>query len=303
MPPARPFRLLALLTLIALAAAAAYVLAALAGWLGTLPGSDGERPLPTRVNLAGLDSSGRPFSAYAAVDPALVPALEAASGLTAPDPLAVIVPNVPPVGIYLPATGNTQFELPTPIPTATSALLPPPKPTWTPTPTLTPTATATPVDTLVPSETPIPVPPTFTPFLAPTLEGPPGYGGADCAPSGWPVGGLLTQRYYWYHKGIDLGTPHNSGVVATHSAEVVFAGWRTDGYGNLIILQNGPFITYYGHLNGFNVSVGQKVARGTVIGLSGSTGNSSGPHVHYEIRINDIEVDPTTFEARGYPSC
>ena len=85
--------------------------------------------------------------------------------------------------------------------------------------------------------------------------------------------------------------------------KVIFAGWRTDGYGNLIILQSGMFITYYAHLTDFNVVAGQIVGRGSVIGFSGSTGNSTGPHVHYEIRINDSEVDPLTFEDRGYNSC
>ncbi|MCD4686489.1 MAG: M23 family metallopeptidase, partial [Anaerolineae bacterium] len=79
--------------------------------------------------------------------------------------------------------------------------------------------------------------------------------------------------------------------------------WRTDGYGNLIILESGSFITYYAHLNDFAVVEGQVVSQGAVIGFSGSTGNSSGPHIHYEIRVNDSEVDPLTFENRGYPSC
>ncbi|MBN1562907.1 MAG: M23 family metallopeptidase, partial [Anaerolineae bacterium] len=63
------------------------------------------------------------------------------------------------------------------------------------------------------------------------------------------------------------------------------------------------FITYYAHLTEFNVVEGQIVGRGSLIGWTGSTGNSTGPHVHYEIRINDTPVDPLTFEARGYPSC
>jgi hypothetical protein len=240
----------------------------------------------------GTDAQGLPIYSYAAVDPALIPALEAAHGYGQPDPLEMVVTNVPPLGVYLPATGNTQFKLP--LPTLTPAL--------TPLPTLRPTPR--PTQGPRPTVTPYPLP-TFTASMGLTTPGTPpvGYGATDCAPSGWPVTGTLTQYYRWYHRGIDLATPVGSGVVATHSALVLFAGWRTDGYGNLIILQSGQFITYYGHLSGFNVRQGDLVGRSSVIGWSGSTGNSSGPHVHYEIRINNVEVDPLTFEDRGYPSC
>jgi murein DD-endopeptidase MepM/ murein hydrolase activator NlpD len=84
---------------------------------------------------------------------------------------------------------------------------------------------------------------------------------------------------------------------------VIFAGWSTVGYGNLVILQNGAFITYYAHLSDFNVVTGQQVGSASVIGWTGSTGNSTGPHIHYEVRINDVPVDPLTFENRGYPAC
>jgi murein DD-endopeptidase MepM/ murein hydrolase activator NlpD len=90
---------------------------------------------------------------------------------------------------------------------------------------------------------------------------------------------------------------------ATHSGQVLFAGWSTVGYGNLVIIQNGAFITYYAHLSRFNVVDGQQVGAGSVIAWSGNTGNSTGPHIHYEVRINDVPVDPHTFEARGYPWC
>lgn len=95
------------------------------------------------------------------------------------------------------------------------------------------------------------------------------------------------------------GTP----VLATHSGEITFAGWSDEGYGNLIIIESGVFSTYYGHLESLNVVDGQAVQRGMVIGWSGSTGNSSGPHLHYEVRINNIPLDPLTFEQRGYISC
>src|SRR5262249_47853807 len=102
---------------------------------------------------------------------------------------------------------------------------------------------------------------------------------------------------------IDIGVPLGTPVLATQSGQVTFADWSPVGYGNLVIIQNGNFITYYAHNTSFNVIIGQTVRKGSVIAFSGSTGNSSGPHVHYETRIDDVPVDPLTFESRGYPSC
>ncbi|RPJ01203.1 MAG: hypothetical protein EHM39_03655, partial [Chloroflexi bacterium] len=243
-----------------------------------------QRPVDFTV---GVDEYGIPNTSYAAVDPALIPALESLNGFDPPDPLRVIAVGVPPIGVYLPGTGNSQFKLPPPTPT----------PAVSPLPTSTRFPLPLPEGSLPPgfnADMAAGIPPTFTPAVNRT---------DNCAPAGWPVAGNLTQYYQWYHRGIDLGIPLGTGVVATHSGVVLFAGWRTDGYGNLIIVQSGIFITYYGHLPDFNVVTGQPVTRGSVIGLSGSTGNSTGPHVHYEIRINDVEVDPLTFENRGYPTC
>jgi murein DD-endopeptidase MepM/ murein hydrolase activator NlpD len=84
---------------------------------------------------------------------------------------------------------------------------------------------------------------------------------------------------------------------------VILAGWSDIGYGNVVAIQSGAFSTYYGHQTSVGVSVGQTVTKGMLIGWSGNTGNSSGPHVHYETRINDVPVDPLTFESRGYGTC
>jgi murein DD-endopeptidase MepM/ murein hydrolase activator NlpD len=284
-------RRLRLIVLLALIVPITFVLVRRITWHAVFREKTEQRPAGA-VPTAGVDAQGIPIYSYAAVDPALIPALEAANGYAQPDPLAMVVTNIPPVGVYLPATGDTQFKLRPP--TVTPALTPLPTPFRTLPPTPVPRSTPTPYFL-----------PTFTVSTDITTPGVPpvGYGAADCAPSGWPVPGVLTQYFRWYHRGIDLGTPLGTPVVATHSALVLFAGWRTDGYGNLIILQSGQFITYYGHLSSFNVRQGDLVTRESVIGWSGSTGNSSGPHVHYEIRINDVEVDPLTFEDRGYPTC
>jgi murein DD-endopeptidase MepM/ murein hydrolase activator NlpD len=269
------FRRLRLIGLMAAAVGLTFVLVRLISTSATLHPHHEQRPAELSPNEQGI-----PNLAYVAVDPAVIPVLEALNGYVAPDPLQVVAAGVPPIGVYLPSTGDTQFKLPPP----------------TPTPAVSPFPTRVPLPTLTPA-------PTLGPATPGVLPAPQGYSGGDCAPSGWPVAGVLTQYYHWYHRGIDIGVALNTGVVATHSGQVIFAGWRTDGYGNLIILQSGMFITYYAHLTDFNVVAGQIVGRGSVIGWSGSTGNSTGPHVHYEIRINDSEVDPLTFEERGYNSC
>jgi murein DD-endopeptidase MepM/ murein hydrolase activator NlpD len=102
---------------------------------------------------------------------------------------------------------------------------------------------------------------------------------------------------------MDIGVPFNTPVIATHSGIVTWADWSEIGYGYLVIIQSGVYITYYAHNTSFNVEVGAYVGKGSIVAWSGSTGNSSGPHVHYETRINDIPVDPLTFESRNYPTC
>ncbi|GEM_PF-688939 len=111
-----------------------------------------------------------------------------------------------------------------------------------------------------------------------------------------PVQGRLTQGYTSTHHGLDFGVVVGTPVRSTIEGTVVFAGWSEAGYGNLVIVENGPYKTYYGHLSDIPVTVGQTVQRGEVIGLSGNTGKSSGPHVHYEIRRNHVQIDPNTFD-------
>ena len=79
---------------------------------------------------------------------------------------------------------------------------------------------------------------------------------------------------------------------------VVFAGWNFEGYGNLIVLENGLYTTYYAHLLTFHVQMSDWVTTGQEIGLSGNTGNSGGPHLHYEVRLNAKPEDPTRYYGR-----
>ena len=96
------------------------------------------------------------------------------------------------------------------------------------------------------------------------------------------------------HKGIDYGAPTGTRVRAVADASVEFAG-RQGGYGNLIVLKHqGSYSTAYGHLNGFapGIRKGARVSQGDTIGFVGQTGIATGPHLHYEFRINSQQVNP-----------
>ncbi len=113
---------------------------------------------------------------------------------------------------------------------------------------------------------------------------------------GWPVSGTITQGYWWGHRAIDIGAPTGSATLASDSGYVSFVGWTDIGYGYLIILDHGNgYVTYYAHLSQMYVTLGQQVNRGQVIGAVGSTGNSTGPHLHFEIRYNDVQQNPFVY--------
>ena len=98
-----------------------------------------------------------------------------------------------------------------------------------------------------------------------------------------------------FHYGMDFTAPTGTDVYATGNAKVISVGWK-QGYGNTIVLDHGfGYTTLYAHLYKGLVRVGQKVKRGDVIALVGNTGKSTGPHLHYEVRINDKPVDPRNY--------
>lgn len=117
--------------------------------------------------------------------------------------------------------------------------------------------------------------------------------GSRAIPSGQPVRGRLTQEYHSGHNGLDIAVPVGTPIQTTMDGQVVHAGWNNQGYGNLVIVENGEYRTYYAHLSSIPVSIGDTVQAGTTIGLSGNTGNSTGPHLHYEIRRNKAAINPT----------
>lgn len=262
--------ILKFLGFLALALALIAALSYLIGALGTVQDDSRLYTIPT---ISVTLPAGTPVARLAQIDPAVIAALDAGQQ-SAP------AQGVQPIGAYLPSSGNVQFDLP--LPTMPPTLIP------------------------YPTSPPIPVNPlgTFVPTApVPNQQGVTDYGGDGCAPSGNAVDGILTQRFHTYHSGIDIGVPLGTPIYATHSGVVTFAGWSDVGYGYLIIIQNGSFITYYAHQTSFNVVADQYVGKGSLIGWSGSTGNSSGPHLHYETRIDDVPVNPLSFEARGYQSC
>lgn len=117
----------------------------------------------------------------------------------------------------------------------------------------------------------------------------------------YPVNSRNFTQFYWYgHRGIDIALPEGNLVYASDTGTVTFANHDTWGYGNLIVLNHGNgFETFYAHLSTINVSPGQIVNQGNVIGATGNTGNSSGPHLHFEIRLNGNPDDPCWYLPGG----
>ena len=126
-------------------------------------------------------------------------------------------------------------------------------------------------------------------------------------PSIWPSKGVITSPYgsrvdpvtgaaSAFHEGVDIADDYGTPIVATAAGTVTFAGYTEGGYGNLVEIDHGNgFVTRYGHNSAVLVTPGMTVKQGQVIALMGSTGKSTGAHVHYEVRINGSAVDPMVF--------
>ncbi len=109
--------------------------------------------------------------------------------------------------------------------------------------------------------------------------------------------------YPHFHTGMDLVAPFGSPVFAADDGLVALVGSSSSGYGNYVVIAHaGGLDTLYGHLSTALVKVGQTVTQGTVVGLEGSTGNSTGPHLHFELRIGQRPVDPAPYLPPGAPS-
>jgi murein DD-endopeptidase MepM/ murein hydrolase activator NlpD len=134
--------------------------------------------------------------------------------------------------------------------------------------------------------------------LRAATSAPPAPGVPAAAPSGlaWPVSGPITSpfgmRWGRMHEGIDFGVASGTPIHAAAAGVVVYCGWM-EGYGNLTVIDHGGGIaTAYGHQSSIAVSCNQQVSQGDVIGYVGSTGHSTGPHLHFEVRVNGSAVDP-----------
>jgi murein DD-endopeptidase MepM/ murein hydrolase activator NlpD len=112
----------------------------------------------------------------------------------------------------------------------------------------------------------------------------------------WPVLGRITQGYWYGHRAIDIGAPTGSALLAADGGFVSFAGWTDVGYGYLVVIDHANgFATYYAHLSNIYVFEGQAVERAQVIGAVGSTGWSTGPHLHFEVRYNGAQQNPRAY--------
>lgn len=126
----------------------------------------------------------------------------------------------------------------------------------------------------------------------------------DSGALSWPVSGTITSPYGYrhnpfgggieFHQGLDIGAPQGTTIGAAAAGTIISAGWY-GGYGNFILIDHGNGLsTGYGHCSQIFVSAGQEVQRGQAIGAVGSTGVSTGPHLHFEVRVNGKTVDPAS---------
>lgn len=121
----------------------------------------------------------------------------------------------------------------------------------------------------------------------------------------WPSRGVITSRFEFrgtrHHHGIDIAAPVGTPITAALDGTVQFAGWL-GGYGRLVILDHGDGLTtYYGHASRLLVKVGDRVKRGQLVARVGTTGNVTGPNLHFEMRRNKVPLDPLAF-LQGQPS-
>ena len=122
-------------------------------------------------------------------------------------------------------------------------------------------------------------------------------------PDIWPVVGIVTSDFGWrrirgrreFHAGVDIGAPYGSKVVATAPGYVLFAGWIR-GYGKTVILYHGyGYVTLYAHMSAIAVKRGERVPRNGIVGYVGSTGRTTGPHLHYEVIKYGIRQNPIIY--------
>jgi murein DD-endopeptidase MepM/ murein hydrolase activator NlpD len=112
----------------------------------------------------------------------------------------------------------------------------------------------------------------------------------------WPVAGMVTSpfgpRWLGFHAGVDIGAPKGTPVIAAHRGRVTWAGWRGGGWGRLVVVAGDGIRILYAHLSRVEVTVGQALTVGDELGLVGRSGEATGPHLHFEVRLGGAAVDP-----------
>jgi murein DD-endopeptidase MepM/ murein hydrolase activator NlpD len=112
----------------------------------------------------------------------------------------------------------------------------------------------------------------------------------------WPMAGRVSQEFHGGHAGMDIFAPSGTPIYAAKGGTVISAGFNSGGYGNLVLVAHGDgLVTAYAHMSQIIASEGQQVGQGTILGLEGSTGRSTGPHLHFETRLNGSAVNPRQF--------
>lgn len=123
-------------------------------------------------------------------------------------------------------------------------------------------------------------------------------GGSPAANGGfrWPIAPRISQEFGGSHPGIDIVASMGTPVAASNGGVVISAGWNNGGYGNLVLIDHGGgIVTAYAHLSAVSVSAGTFLDSGTIIGAVGSTGHSTGPHLHFEVRVNGSVQNPRAY--------
>ena len=215
-----------------------------------------------------------------------------------PSPSPSATPSPTATEAPLPSATPTLVPTATPVPSAT------PRPTATATtlaftPTPSPSATPTPSATPSPSPSPSPSPTTsaVTPPLAQTTLATSPASGVSPIPARLLQGSGIAVKPGWeFHTGIDIGVGEGTQVQATADGVIEYAGDSGGGYGRVVFIKHaGGFTTVYAHNSRILVVPGQFVTAGTIIALSGNTGYSTGPHVHYEVRYQNQVINPAPF--------
>lgn len=129
-----------------------------------------------------------------------------------------------------------------------------------------------------------------------------------------PVDGTFTQPFTAQHPGVDVIAPATAPIRAAHAGQVTFAGWNHDGYGLLVTIQHAPIVitspmtiqvqlkTHYAHLSRIDVAPGAVITSGQALGEIGDTGRADGPHLHFEVRLDSVAVNPACFWPVGAAS-